>query len=179
MTQRKSSEDRAKARAIGRRIRTLRGNATQLDFASMFGITRSALANYELGRSIPSAQVIERISEKTGLGIEVLAGNPEPVDYENTLKDMIGDGSEVTEDEWAIIRLLRVSHPDDVLGTVQGILRGFEEKRAGLQLMDPQTVAMDLARLYVISNGDGRYDRGVSGANVVQLAKALAKLAVI
>ncbi len=176
MTQRKSSEDRAKARAIGRRIRALRGNATQLDFASMFGITRAALANYEMGRSRPPAQLLENISEKTGISVEILAGNPEPIDYEEALKDMVGDGREVTEDEWAIIRLLRVSHPEDVLGVVQGILQAFEKRGTGLHLMAPQTVAMDLARLYVISNGDGRYDRGISGANVVQLAKALAKL---
>jgi transcriptional regulator with XRE-family HTH domain len=176
MTQRKSSEDRAKARAIGRRIRNLRGNATQLDFASMFGITRSALANYEMGRSKPPMQLIESISKKMGMPIEVLAGGPEPIDYEETLKGMVGDGSKITDDEWAIVRLLRVAHPDDVLITVQSILHGFEKRGAGIQLMDPQTMAMDLARLYVISNGDGRYDRGVSGANVVQLAKALAKL---
>lgn len=181
MTQRKSSEEHAQARAIGRRIRTLRGSISQVDFAARLGITRSALANYEIGRSKPPVEVIENIAKNFDLGLDALAGSPEPIDYENALKDIaddiVGAGGKITQDEWAIVRIMRVAHPEDVLGVVQRIVSGIEARSDGIQLMDPQTVAMDLARLYMIASGDGRYDRGVTGSNVVQLAKALAKMA--
>lgn len=175
MTQRKSSEERAHSRAIGRRIRSIRGDASQLDFASFFGLTRSALANYELGRSRPPKGLLEKISEKTGLPVSYIDSGPELADFEDELRSLVGEGETLTDDERAVVRLLRVSLPKDVLETVQTILRGFERNKVGLQLADPQSVVMDLARLYVIASGDGTlYQRGVSGGSMVQLAKALA-----
>lgn len=174
MTQRKSSEEHAHARAIGRRIRAIRGDSSQSDFAAHFGVTRSALANYEMGRTRPPRALVEKISERAGIPADSIDCGPELADFEDEFKRLVGDGSEITDDEWAIVRLLRVSHPDDVLGVVRGILRGFEERSASLQLMDPNKAAIDLARLYTIADGKGSYQRGISGANVLQLAKAIA-----
>lgn len=176
MTQHKSSEERAWANALGKRLRSLRGTISQEDFAKAFGVTRSALANYETGRSRAPMQLLEKIAESRGLDICELAAGPDPADYEDELKALVGDGTKLTSDEWAFIRLLRLVRPETVSAVVQDILSHFEHNSPALQLADPQTVAVDLARLYTIAKDPKRYDRGVSGANVVQLAKALAGL---
>lgn len=173
MTQRKSSEDRAGARAIGRRIRGLRGDASQFDFATAFGITRSALANYELGRSRPPKDFLEKIKARTGLDIDT---GPELVDFEDELRNIVGDGSKLTEDEWALVRILRLLQASDVRRVAQEVMTAVEKRKAGLRLGDPQTVAMDLARLMIIAGGHAEYVRGVSGENVVQLARTLADI---
>lgn len=171
MTQRKSSEDRAQARAIGRRLRNLRGEASQLDFAAHFGLTRSALANYELGRSRPPKELLERIKDHTGIDLDT---GPEPQDFEADLKALVGDGTNLTEDEWAMVRILRVALPEDIRTVAEVLVKSIEDRGAGLQLADPKTVALDLARLYAVTLGQRDYARGISGASVVQLARVLA-----
>lgn len=173
MTQRKSSEERARSRAIGRRIRALRGEVSQLDFASGFGITRAALANYELGRSRPPKELLDKIRDRTGLDIDT---GPELADFEDELRSIIGDGSNLTEDEWALIRILRLLQAADVRRIIQEVMTAVDRHKAGLRLGDPQAVAMDLARLMIIAGGHADYVRGVSGENVVQLARTLADI---
>lgn len=152
----------------------MRGDASQLDFASAFGLTRSALANYELGRSRPPKSLLEKIKERTGLDIDT---GPELQDFEDELRGLVGDGSKLTEDEWAVVRILRVALPEDARRVVKELVSCIEQRKAGLQLADPQFVAMDLARLYVIAGGHADYLRGVSGQNVVELARTLADVA--
>jgi transcriptional regulator with XRE-family HTH domain len=171
MTQRKSSEERASSRAIGRRIRALRGESSQLDFAAAFGLTRAALANYELGRSRPPKELLEKIKERTGLDIDT---GPELQDFEDELRGFGGDGARLTEDEWAVVRILRVTLPEDARRVVKELVSCIERHQASVQLADAQFVAMDLARLYVIAGGHADYLRGVSGENLVQIARALA-----
>ena len=137
----------------------------------MFGLTRSALANYELGRSRPPKEVLERIKIRTGIDLDV---GPEPEDYEADLESLVGDGTNLTDDEWAIVRILRVALPQDVRAVAEVLVKSIEDRGAGLQLADPKTVALDLARLYAITSGQRDYARGISGATVVQLARVLA-----
>jgi hypothetical protein len=87
---------------------------------------------------------------------------------------MVGDGSKLTDDEWAVVRILRVCLPEDIRAVAEVLVKSIEERGADLQLADPRTLAIDLARLYAITTGQGQYERGISGATVVQLARALA-----
>lgn len=177
MTQRKSSEERAYAHAIGKRLRALRGSASQADFAAMFGITRSALANYEMGRSKASDDLINKVAAKFELNPSALKAGPDPSDFEPELQSLVGDGSKLTEDEWAMVRLLRLLLEEDLESVIATILRCIEGRRDILHLADPETVVVDLARLYTIVQRKGRYDRALTTANVVQLAKVLAGMA--
>jgi transcriptional regulator with XRE-family HTH domain len=142
-----------------------------MDFASLFGVTRSALANYELGRSRPPKEFLEKIKERTGIEVDT---GMELADYEEELRALAGDGSKLTEDELAIIRILRVVLPEDARHVINELVQRIEKSEASLQLTDPQTVALDLARLYTIVGGARNFLRGVSGENVVQVARALA-----
>lgn len=50
--------------SLGRRIRELRNNQSQAAFATLIGISQSALGTYELDRRSPDAHVIESICQR-------------------------------------------------------------------------------------------------------------------
>ncbi len=176
MTQRKSSEEKVLDKAIGRRLRSSRGLVSQGAFAARVGVTRAALANYELGRSRPPEEFLERVSEATGIPKDEFVAAPELPDFEAGLRSLVGDGWQLTADEWALVRLLRVSDPDTVQQVVQALWRGFDQDNIGLQLADPERVVMDLYRLYSIKEGQADFQRGISGESAVQLVRKLADL---
>jgi len=139
------------------------------------GITRSALANYELGRSSPPQTFLDRLKDR--LGVDVDTG-PELADFEEHIRSIVGDGSRLTEDEWAVVRTLRVAQPDDTRRVVAELVACIERRKEGLNLVDPQSLAGDLARLYMIAGGHAEFIRGISGAGVVQIARAIADAAI-
>jgi len=173
MTQRKSSEDRARARAIGRRIRSIRGQKSQQEFAEALGLSRSGLANYELGRSTPPAQIIEKIQKNLGVSVDM---PPELEDFEAEFNELVGDGKELTEDEWSLIRTLRLADTQDVQAFVLELVKRVEERSAGLRFGNPETTALDLARLITIAMGKRPFLAGSSGEQAVRLARALANI---
>jgi len=115
--------------------------------------------------------LLERIKERTGIDIDT---GLELADYEQELKSLVGDGSQLTEDELSIIHILGVALPEDARQVIKELVQWIEKSEASLRLADPQTVALDLARLYTIAGGARNFLRGVSGENVVQIARALA-----
>ncbi len=62
-----STQNSKKPETVSRRLRFLRGKETQEAFSKRVGISRSALANYETGRSVPNSFVLNQISEKCGV----------------------------------------------------------------------------------------------------------------
>ena len=72
---RKKSSERARIdlRAIGRRIRELRGfDMTQDEFARSIGVTQSYLSALERGDSEPGASVLLAISREFGKSVDWL-----------------------------------------------------------------------------------------------------------
>ena len=57
-------------RAIGRRIRQLRGRATQKDFARALRISQAQLSKYELGQSAPPLGVLAKLAERLGRSVD-------------------------------------------------------------------------------------------------------------
>ena len=60
---RKSDSD-VDLRSIGERIRKLRGQSTQQEFAKELGISQAQLSKYELGQSAPALGVLEKWLER-------------------------------------------------------------------------------------------------------------------
>jgi hypothetical protein len=132
------------------------------------------LANYELGRSLPKAEVIDRIALSLGVSREELIPEPSLEDIQSKLQRLIATDGQPTKDEWAIVRTLRLSSPDVVKAVVQTITGGLEAAPPRLAVADPETVTIDVARLYSIASRGGEYDRGLSVGDVTGIAKALA-----
>ena len=72
------SKGRIKLRAIGRRIRELRGfDMTQADFPRRIGVTQGYLSALENGEKEPGAAVLLAISQEFGKSIDwLLTGEP-------------------------------------------------------------------------------------------------------
>jgi DNA-binding XRE family transcriptional regulator len=60
------SEGDVDLQALGSRLRQLRGQTTQEEFATFLGISQAQLSKYELGQSAPPLGVLVRLAEKFG-----------------------------------------------------------------------------------------------------------------
>jgi len=69
------SESELDLRAIGKRIRQLRGMATQIEFADSLNISQAQLSKYELGQSALPLGALVRLAQKSARTIEwILTG---------------------------------------------------------------------------------------------------------
>ncbi|MBF0588700.1 MAG: helix-turn-helix transcriptional regulator [Magnetococcales bacterium] len=48
---------------IGKRIKIVRGERTQVEFGELLGVGRGAITNYEAGRRLPNSAVLEKIAK--------------------------------------------------------------------------------------------------------------------
>jgi len=66
-------------KAIGRRIREIRGfDLTQGDFGRMLGIGQTQLSKYELGQSVPTVQVLLRLKAYSRKSIDWILTGEKP-----------------------------------------------------------------------------------------------------
>jgi transcriptional regulator with XRE-family HTH domain len=71
----KSAKAKINVAAIGKRIRELRGDERQIDFARFLGITQGQLSKIERGALPPSVEVLIRLREISGTTIDwILTG---------------------------------------------------------------------------------------------------------
>ena len=67
------SESLINWKAVGRRVRELRGvEVHQAEFAAQIGVSQGQLSRYEKGNSEMGAEVLLRLSRKSGKSIEWL-----------------------------------------------------------------------------------------------------------
>ena len=72
-TRKTRKKDRLDLRAIGRRIRELRGfDMTQTEFARSIGVTQSYLSAMERGEKEPGSAVLLAISQEFGKSVDWL-----------------------------------------------------------------------------------------------------------
>ena len=118
---------------IPARLRALRGEESQQSFSERIGITRSALANYETGRTTPKPSVLRNICQKLGISESVLKTGE--VSAFDDLAGAVGTYREVgtlpglADDEKAIVRVLRLCDASVVHSVVVAIIEGLEAKK--------------------------------------------------
>jgi len=62
-------------RAVGQRIRQLRAQTTQEEFAQVLGISQAQLSKYELGQSAPPLGVLAKLGKLSGKSVDwIIAG---------------------------------------------------------------------------------------------------------
>ena len=159
----------------GRRIKFLRGELSQHEFARKGGVSRASLANYETSRTVPTEGVIAAISNALAIGPEFLtSGITREADG---LLNLLGFGDAkttvLTEKEWAIIQAFRVCPPDVVWQAVAIIAISYFDLRQNLVHSDPIGVAADLTRLQLILERDGQFRNGQHRDNRSDRLKAL------
>ena len=151
---------------LGARLRSLRGEESQEAFSRRVGITRSALANYETGRTRPKPSVLRQICQKVGVSEKVLLTG-EVTEFDE-LAAALGAYKEagtlpgLTADEKAIIRVLRLCTTRTSLAVVNAIISALEHQEFEKKLADLLTIESDITRLYMIRKADGAYERGLT-----------------
>jgi transcriptional regulator with XRE-family HTH domain len=65
-------------KALGSKIRHVRGTATQADFAKQFGITRAEVSKIERGEGRPTAELLYNICLRHHLSLEWMLSGHEP-----------------------------------------------------------------------------------------------------
>ena len=110
--------------AIGLRIKTARERLglTQAALASQVGVTRSAVAQWETGRSGQVGSNLAQIAAILGVGVEhlLLGGGAAAVASE------LGSNESMAGDELALMRLYRGCNPEDraiLLRMAQGFVK--------------------------------------------------------
>ncbi|MGO9565138.1 MAG: helix-turn-helix domain-containing protein [Candidatus Korobacteraceae bacterium] len=78
----KNISARLDLKAIGRRIREIRGfDLTQGDFGRMLGIGQTQLSKYELGQSVPTVQILLRLKAYSRKSVDwILTGEEHEAD---------------------------------------------------------------------------------------------------
>ena len=71
---------------VGRRLRLVRGNLSQREFARRIGVPFRTYQRYEAGETLPSGQALNNISQRTGKPIDWIlqgdrAGEPSTYSY--------------------------------------------------------------------------------------------------
>ena len=67
----KTHKDRIDWKAVGRRVREMRGfDMSQADFSRQLGVTQGQLSKYEKGISEIGAEILLRLARKSGKSIE-------------------------------------------------------------------------------------------------------------
>lgn len=130
------------------------------------GITRSALANYETNRTVPKRSVLRQICQRLGVSENALIDG-DAKDLPDLLGALgiyneVGALPGLTDDEKAIIRVLRICDKDVTHAAISAITAGLEEKKFSTEVADPGTIVDDIARLYGIVKAGGTYMRGVT-----------------
>ena len=70
---RRSQEGDSDLKAIGRRLREVRGfDMSQEEFANLLGISQSQLSKYERGVAAPAADVLVRVKERFRVSVDWL-----------------------------------------------------------------------------------------------------------
>jgi len=149
---------------IAKRLRFMRGKETQEAFAKRVGISRSALANYETGRSRPDDFILAQIVEKTGVPADYFASYPHPssgASFEAAIGSLVDGGlPDWSYDEATVIRMLRMCDEETVLKVLRLIKEGASKQEVTLMLSDVFTVNEDLQRLHDLADGNRSFVKG-------------------
>ncbi len=144
------------------RIRQLRGRMTQQEFSDKVGVSRSALANYETGRSAPNIAVLRDMAKAMDVPETFLTMADElEVESDTRLFGIIADNiSDVTSDELTIVRLLRLVDDQSILRLVKLLIFELENNSGSGNIHDYLNIKDDLMTVDKIVKQAGSYDRG-------------------
>jgi len=147
------------AETIGGRIRQLRGDLSQVEFAAKLGVHKDLIGKYERGLSIPGGEILAKMRDVLGVSIDWLVTGWEPPPHWEA-------------DDETYLAKMKI---DEELNArvVDGIARLYKELNIGLAPMDLGRLA---ARMYadVVNTFDDPDERRVGlKAFLAQLRKQL------
>jgi transcriptional regulator with XRE-family HTH domain len=149
--------------SVARRLRYLRGEETQEAFAKRVGVSRSALANYETGRSKPDDYTLQRIAENTNTSMEYFVSYVDPL-ANSSMAALVGAAIEGvpdwTDDEATLVRMLRLCDDPALRDIVRAVNDAVGNREVLVNLGTVFQLKDDLQRLLELAAGQRTYERG-------------------
>ena len=149
---------------VAKRIRFLRGDETQAVFAQRIGISRSALANYETGRSTPDSFTLSRIAKNCDISEDYFTSNYNPLDSMPTAAGVLGIAVEGvpdwTDDEAAVVRMLRICDQEVIQKVVGVVLAAANAQEVTARLSTIFTIGEDFQRLVEVQERKREFSKG-------------------
>ncbi len=149
---------------VAKRIRFLRGDETQAVFAQRIGISRSALANYETGRSTPDSFTLSRIAKNCDISEDYFTSNYNPLDSMPTAAGVLGIAVEGvpdwTDDEAAVVRMLRICDQEVIQKVVGVVLAAANAQEITARLSTIFTIGEDFQRLVEVQERKREFSKG-------------------
>lgn len=160
------------------RLRALRGELSQDEFARKVGLTRSALANYENGRTVPKPSILRQISSRAGISDDFLLSGQVRNEYELNLV-VAGRGflkeCHETEDELTVVRALRAVDPGTVQDVVTALIRDIGDNPSARANLGDRLGA-DLHKLDAIARAGGHFSKGGSAEENATTLRKIAQM---
>ncbi|WP_413221528.1 helix-turn-helix transcriptional regulator [Tritonibacter mobilis] len=165
--------------AIGRRIRALRGDETQANFAEKIGVSRSALANYETGRTKPNDMTVLKIANLTGVSPSSIVSD-EAYSFDDlaalvAAKPTLNSIGDLSEDEKAMVRLVRACSDQDIQRVASVIVDGVSSDSFLSEVADVVNFERDLTRMVALQSGSTRYLRGYTQDTLRTIIEAIGR----
>lgn len=174
-----SSQHKELEAELPARLRALRGERSQEDFARVVGLTRSALANYENGRTVPKPSILRKISERAGVSDSFLLSGEVRNEYELNLvvtgRGFINECHE-TPDELTIVRALRAVSPLTVQAVLGILIRDIGENPETRSQLG-NTLGSDLERLDQMHRMGGHFAKGQSREQYADAVRQIEQIA--
>ncbi len=165
---------------LGERLRRLRGERSQEEFGALVGLTRSAVANYETERTTPKPSILKDISRKLGISEDFLLTGRVRNECELNMvvagRGILNECHE-TDDELAIIHVLRAASPEAVREIVERLLKAVEDDSSMRGRLRGLRIDEDIARLGAIYQSGGVFQQGGSEEENDAFLQALARQA--
>ncbi len=162
------------------RLRQLRGDQSQEEFAQEIGLTRAALANYETGRTMPKRAMIRAISQRLGLSDDYLLSGEVRNEFEFN-RALTGNfrlnRSVETRDERAVIEAMRAVDPQTVSEVIAALLRDLGENAESRGRLGSEKVGVIVHRLHVIHSAGGEFTKGMSQEEADAATRQLKEIA--
>lgn len=156
------------------RLRSVRGERSQEEFARLVGLTRSAVAYYENGRTVPKPPVLRQISQRIGIADDYLLSGLIRNEYELNLvatgRGFLNECHE-TADELAMVRALRAVEPSTVQAVVGVLIKDIGDNASTRVKLGP-SLGSDLQALDSIHRAGGHFDKGVTAEEHHREARA-------
>lgn len=121
------------------------------------------MANYETGRSQPDDFTLNRIAEKAGVSPDYFTSNHDPIAGQSLAAaagSMVEGMPDWTEDEAALVRVLRLCDPETVCQVLDQVTSAVAQQEFLATIDSIYAIAEDIQRLREVASEHRVFEKG-------------------
>lgn len=154
--------DDLKTDEVRKRLRALRGERSQEEFASLVGLTRSARAHYENGRTAPKPSILRQIAQSVGISDAFLFSGEVRNEYELNMvvtgRELLNECHETAE-ELSILDAMRAADKATIKAIVGLLLSDLGDSATTREALGSKLGTI-VATLDRVRREEGKFNKG-------------------